>query len=196
MRNAKRIGLFGGTFDPWTKAHSAIVTAAVEQDLVDVVVVIPTIVGYHRNGKKRWLTDRQRLDVASSFVGRLPVYAIVDGAEINSKIEGKISKKDAENWRFIDTLNRCIDKYNFSELYTIIGTDSLKNFKTWHKWEEILRKSRLIVVEGRNNEHVDTDIDYIPMNIPGEYSEVSSTEIRRKFKNLDEYIKSEQWETK
>ena len=56
-----KLGIFGGTFDPFTLAHRDIVKTVLEQKLVDFVVVAPTIVSWHREGKTRWLDDRQKL---------------------------------------------------------------------------------------------------------------------------------------
>ena len=61
-----KIGIFGGTFDPFTEAHAAIVAKLLgatgnrfDKPLVDKVVVAPTIVEYHREGKIPWLADEQ-----------------------------------------------------------------------------------------------------------------------------------------
>ena len=66
-----KIGIFGGTFDPFTEAHLAIVKAAIDQNLVDEVHIIPTIVDYHRNGKDRWLSNCNRLDVINKIIEHL-----------------------------------------------------------------------------------------------------------------------------
>ena len=67
-----KVGIFGGTFDPFTEAHLAIVKAAIDQKLVDEVHIIPTIVDYHRNGKDRWLSNYDRLDVLILVFYRFP----------------------------------------------------------------------------------------------------------------------------
>ena len=66
-----KIGIFGGTFDPFTEAHLAIVKSAIDQKLVDKVHIIPTIVDYHRNSKDRWLSNYDRLDVIRKIIEHL-----------------------------------------------------------------------------------------------------------------------------
>ena len=66
-----KIGIFGGTFDPFTEAHLAIVKAAIDQKLVDEVHIIPTIVDYHRTDKDRWLLNDARLDVIRKIIDHL-----------------------------------------------------------------------------------------------------------------------------
>ena len=68
---AFKIGIFGGTFDPFTEAHLAIVKAAIDEELVDEVHIIPTIVDYYRNGKERWLPNYKRLYVIGKIIDHL-----------------------------------------------------------------------------------------------------------------------------
>lgn len=193
-----RVGLFGGTFDPWTRAHQAIVDEVLKNDLVDFVVILPTIVDYHRPGKDKWLSDTEKFKVIYGFLTKSPYQdkIMMDFQEVRMKNSGRMSEKEASEWRFINTVERCQNLYIGCELYAIIGTDSLKNFKTWHRWEDILSKCKIIAVEGRDGENVETDIDYVPVRIPDEYSGISSSGIRKKFKTLEEYMDSEFGKTK
>lgn len=57
----KRIGLFGGSFDPPHTGHVALVEAALERLHLDEVLVVPVGVAVHRNLSGR-TTPEQRLD--------------------------------------------------------------------------------------------------------------------------------------
>lgn len=188
----KRIGLFGGSFDPFTVAHMAIAEEVLRRDLVDFVVILPTIVDYHRKRKEKWLSDTDKFRVMYSFLKKSPFQdrIMLDFQEVRMRNDGRISGETLENWRFIDTLNRCAEVFPGYELYAIIGTDSLKNFKTWSRWEDILKKCSLIVVQGRDGEKVESDIGRIEIEIPQNLSNVSSSDIRSRFSDVDEYIKS------
>ena len=198
----KKIGLFGGSFDPFTVAHMAIVESSLEYNLVDTVTIIPTIVDYHRPGKKKWLTDTDKFRVIYEFTRRSKFQdrIYLDFQELGMKRNGTISEEEARNWRFVDTLNRISRTYEDSDnkiqggylykFYAILGTDSITNFKTWHKWEEILSKCEIIGVEGRNGTRAETDIPYIPLHIPMKYSNVSSSEIRERYTDVERYLES------
>ena len=188
-----RIGLFGGTFDPWTKAHQAIVDEVLKQNLVDFVVILPTIVDYHRKGKTKWLSDTEKFTAIYSFISKSPYQdkVMMDFQEVRMRNSGRISKQDALEWRFINTVERCERLFVGSDLYVIIGTDSLANFKTWHRWEDISSKCKIIAIQGRNGNVVKTDMEYIPVSIPEEFSYISSSDIRKKYDNVYEYLSKE-----
>ena len=198
-----KIGIFGGTFDPFTKAHIAIVKAAIDQKLVDEVHIIPTIVDYHRNGKERWLSNDKRLDVIFKIIDQIKGNNIYRGKIFVNQNEYCFARENApyiiNKRRYIDTLNQFIYAYNYGyndgysdlddiEYYTIIGTDSYKNFKTWTDWEEILKLSKLIVVNGRDGEDIQLDIPKIDLKIDPKYLSISSTKIREQYKNKDRPI--------
>ena len=55
-----KVGIFGGTFDPWHIGHQTIVDTVIKNNIVDIVQVVPTIVDYHRPGKEKWLNDIEK----------------------------------------------------------------------------------------------------------------------------------------
>jgi nicotinate (nicotinamide) nucleotide adenylyltransferase len=197
-----KIGIFGGTFDPFTEAHLAIVKAAIDQNIVDEVHIIPTIVDYHRYGKDRWLFNDVRLEVINKIIDHLKGNFIYKNRIFVNQNEYYFAKENApyiiNKRRYIDTLNQFIydsncyynglDDYDDIEYYTIIGTDSYKNFKTWTDWEEILKLSKLIVVNGRDGEDIQLDIPKIDLRIDSKYLSISSTKIREQYKNKDRSV--------
>ena len=189
----ERIGIFGGTFDPFHVGHLAIIDEVLNRKLVDSISIVPTIVDYHRLGKDKWLTNAKKFEVISSVISKSKNYnnIFLDLYEVRMKRAGKITEEQAKNWRFINTLERLESWFKNAnvELYTIIGTDSLRNLKTWHRWNDILSKSKIIGIEGRNGEAIETDIPYIPVKIDDKYQHISSSEIRKKYTDVKKYLK-------
>ena len=198
-----KIGIFGGTFDPFTEAHLAIVKAALDQNLVDEVHIVPTAVDYYRYGKDRWLSNDSRLEVINKIIDHLKGNYIYKNRIFVNQHEYCFARENApyiiNKRRYIDTLNQfiydCNSSYNSLddslddiEYYTIIGTDSYKNFKTWTDWEEILKLSKLIVVNGRDGEDIQLDIPKIDLRIDSKFLYISSTKIREQYKNKDRSI--------
>jgi len=174
-----KIGIFGGTFDPFHAGHYAIVNSALEKKLVDKVIVIPSVVDYYRKDKKTFFDLPARKTIIKRWLeGRSDV--ILDFSEyILAETWNGINSR-----RYVDMLQYCIGQYGPNDYYTIIGSDSLYNFKTWHKWQDILKMSKIIAVQrdGASTELNKTvaDIDYIPMTIDNQFLSVSASAIRER----------------
>lgn len=161
----ERVGIYGGSFDPFTLAHREIVKEVLEQKLVDKVIIAPTIVDYHRGDKLPWLSLTDRVGIIRELTKDLhPVF--IDETEFNRKkllgLSQELEEHAVKSWRFIDTLlriklecmNACegIEK---KEFYPIIGGDSLDNFKTWFAWKDILKQSAGLIAVERDNKPID-----------------------------------------
>ena len=72
-----KIGIFGGTFDPFTEAHLAIVKSAIDQKLVDKVHIEQTTIA----GSRKSMEERTRIRL----------WLLEGTSRHNQKIEIKIS---------------------------------------------------------------------------------------------------------
>ena len=169
MTERKRIGIFGCSADPFTLAHREIVKEALEQNLVDAVIIAPTIVDYHRGDKLPWLSTTEKLCIIRALTEDLDrVY--IDSTELNRKdliqLSPELQEHAVKSWRFIDTLLRIKLEYlntpgpKNKDFYPIIGGDSLDNFKTWFAWKDILKQSAGLIA-------VDSGIDRHHRNLEG-----------------------------
>ena len=157
----EKIGIFGCTADPFTLAHREIVKQVLKQNVVNAVVIVPTIVDWHRAGKTKWLGSEQKMTVAKALTKGLGL-VYVDDTELCLK-ERCAGNPDLEahavrNWHFVDTLvrivlNRATDNQEF---WPIVGSDELLNFKNWFAWRDILKLSDgIIAVVGRSGSGFD-----------------------------------------
>lgn len=184
---SKKIGIFGGTFDPFTFAHMAIVEKVLDDGLVDCVKIIPTIVSYHRADKAPWLSDTQRIAVINAFIQNSRHKDKLSIETIEYDFKAHHSKYVCNERRFIHTLMDLKYRYSYNindEYYVILGTDSLWNFTTWYKHNDILFNAKIIGVSGRNDILMP---DNIPIKhsiaIPVKYAAVSASKIREKYEN-------------
>ena len=137
-----RIGIYGGTFDPFHSGHLALIVKAFEQNLVDKVVVVPTTVNYYRPDKRYLFSYDEKVIIIKEFL-----------MGINYDVEVDTIEKDKDgSWRSINLVQYFHDKYPNDELFLMIGEDSFKEFTTWTRYEDILKLAKLIVAN--RSDHV------------------------------------------
>lgn len=167
-----KIGLFGGTCDHLTVGHVAIIEKVMEAGLVDRMVVIPTIVDYHRKGKQRWLSDKQRVSLISAAMACRPYSSKVSIDLIEYVFKDEHSPEVCAERRFFHTVNDI--RWN--------GTDSLANFKNWYRWEDVLKATRLIDVRGSEScERKNEELCEAIISIDSRYADVPATKMREMF---------------
>lgn len=198
-KTKKNLGIFGGTFDPFTVAHEAIIRTVLDNSIVDEIIIVPTIVTYHRKdkdgfAKESWLSKDDRRIVIEHFVNRLASEGYKVSIELCEYNYASRNFPEVINKRrYLDTLNciRSIYKPDEYDFYTIIGSDSYINFKTWFKYKEILDKSKLIVINGRDGDEICySKTIHALVDIPEEYHDISATKIRNEFTDVAAYLTS------
>nr|WP_309678190.1 nicotinate (nicotinamide) nucleotide adenylyltransferase [Polaromonas sp.] len=122
----KRIGVFGGAFDPPHNAHLALAQAALTQLALDALHIIPTGQAWH---KARALSAAgHRLAMTRLAFEAMP-RLVVDERELQ-RVGPSFT---------IDTLQSLQAENPQAQLYLIIGADQFAAFKQWHRWQDILR---------------------------------------------------------
>ena len=182
----KRLGIFGGAFDPVHKGHTQSLKFINDLKIVDEVYVIPNFASPH---------DK---DIRSSGSHRLKMLEMAFNEFENIKINEFELKNKKKSYSY-ETLNSFKQLFPDRHFSLIIGLDSLHSFTTWKNWEEILSLCSLLVL-GRTinkNKKLDKALESrITLDIDDFFSEhgkifrlgndfinVSSSEIRKKIKN-------------
>ncbi len=134
MNHAKRLGIFGGSFDPPHIAHLALAKHAIEQFGLAELRIIPTGDAWH---KARKLTPSpHRLAMTRLAFADVP-QTVVDPREIDR--QGATYS--------VDTLEELKAEQPEADLYLFIGADQANAFKTWHRWQEILGLATVVVAD-------------------------------------------------
>lgn len=153
-----KYGIFGGTFDPFTPAHYEMVCRCLSSGEVDKVIVVPTVVDYYRKGKTALFNAEHRRQVLEYWRTGFEAVGLSDRVLYDYYEYDVILKKPAievESRRYVHMLKRIVGAYGKNnEYFTIIGGDSLENFQTWHRWQDVLKLSKLIAFQ-RNGDIID-----------------------------------------
>lgn len=185
-----KIAILGGTFDPMTQAHLAMAEKVIEEKIADKVIIVPTIVTYHKPcGNKPWLDYADRCFVIREMIlsSYCREYIELDCTDFDAI--GRVSPCDRKAFqssrRFIHTLLDIKAKYSAdTKFFFIIGTDQAEKFSTWFQYKDILRIATPIVFNGRegsmlNLNRIFADYEFIELTLDlSKYGYVSSTKIR------------------
>ena len=134
MSPARRIGLFGGAFDPPHLAHAALARAAIEQLQLDEMLILPTGSAWHKAIPLS--PGEHRLAMARLAFEGLP-QARVDDREL---------RRDGPTYT-IDTLREVQREHPGAQLVLVIGADQARAFDQWRESAEIARLAIISVAE-------------------------------------------------
>lgn len=165
----RRVGLFGGTFDPPHVGH--LVTAVNVRHALDLDLVILMVANVP------WQKEGSRTITAAAHRFSMVEAAVRDVAGL---VPGRQEIDNGGPSFTADTLAVLADQFPVAEFFTIIGDDAAAGLHTWTRWREVVERSQLVVVD-RPGEPVDLDgeIDWIRVEVPR--LEVSSTDLRARF---------------
>jgi nicotinate-nucleotide adenylyltransferase len=165
----RRIGLFGGTFDPPHVGH--LVTAVNVRHALALDVML--LVVAHRP----WQKEGERM-ITSSADRFAMVAAAVEGVEGIEASDLEIARGGVSFTA--DTLAELADRFPDAELFTVVGDDAAAGLPTWERFQEVLDRSRLVVVDRPG-----TPVELPSLPAVGEWIrvevprlEVSSTDLR------------------
>ena len=117
----KRIGILGGTFDPFHKGHFMLAKTAYEQFKLDEVWIMPNGNPPHKRNIEQ--TDFEiRCEMIRLSIKEAPYMVLCD-------YEGS---EDSYHFTY-QTLGEFKKMYPDDEFYFIIGADSLRDFPTWRE---------------------------------------------------------------
>ena len=173
----KRVGLFGGTFNPPHLAHLRLATLAAEQCALDEIIIMPTFLPPHKQALQL-LSGEERMELCR----RTFTSSVFTFSDFELKKGGKSYT--------VETLRHLKETNPGDELFLIIGSDMLLSFDRWYCWQEILQLCRLIVLS-REDEITQGELSAFAENVlqldPNAYDvlncapqTLSSTMIREK----------------
>ena len=169
----RRLGILGGTFDPIHIGHLVMASYAIDALNLDEVWFMPAQTPPHK--------QREITDVAHrSAMCQLAV-------SLDSRFEfSDLDLREGSPSYTSELLELVHRQHPESELFFLIGTDSLASFPTWHQPEKILSLANLAVADRPGSPVPDDVLDALPglrervNEFDSPLIELSSTEIRER----------------
>lgn len=128
----EKIGIFGGTFDPVHLGHCRLGQAFLEELALDRVFWVPVGLPAHRAAPQ--FSSEDRLTFLRKITESEPRF-IVDDRELRRQ---KIAYT-------VETLEEFRAEFANAALYFLLGSDAFFHFQTWHRWQDILSLTNLVI---------------------------------------------------
>jgi nicotinate-nucleotide adenylyltransferase len=164
---ARRIGLFGGTFDPPHNAHVALARAALDALQLDEL---------------RWIPAGQPWQKARAITPAVHREAMVRAAiagEPRFVLERCELERSGPSY-MVDTVRELQARAPQAQWFLVLGADQIAGLHTWHDWRALLGMVTLAVAN-RPGEHPPLNPEVqrrVPRVVPLPLIDVSATEIR------------------
>ena len=156
----KRIGIYGGTFDPIHGAHLILARDALEALGLDEIIFVPASIS----------PLKKTAPVASGELRLAMLRAAIKG-------EPKFVVDDCELCRrppsyTIDTVEELRQGHSHTAIYCLIGEDNVQTLKKWHRFDELEKMVNFVILD-RKGQPSTSSYPVIDRKI-----DISATEIR------------------
>ncbi|MCQ8211264.1 nicotinate (nicotinamide) nucleotide adenylyltransferase [Cetobacterium somerae] len=163
-----KIGIYGGSFNPIHNGHIYMAKFIIDYLKLDKLLIIPVGIPSHR--EKLMVSGELRLEMCKLAFKLDPKIEVLD-------LEVKSNKLSFT----YDTLLKIIKKYPNNEYFEIIGEDSGAYFHKWKKYQEILKLSKVVVLQREGYTTLLKDPNLLQVKNP--FLNYSSTRVRESIMN-------------
>lgn len=169
----RRIGLFGGTFNPPHNGHIALAEAFLAQVRVDEVWMMVSPQNPFK-ANQQLLDDTKRLEMVRLAVAGRPHL-------VASDYEFSLPRPSFT----YQTLCRLKEDFPTTEFSLLIGGDNWASFNRWYRNEEVLHMASLYVYP-REGQPIDTHLPRGVHQLDAPLVNISSTSVRKRVANGEE----------
>jgi nicotinate-nucleotide adenylyltransferase len=169
----RRIGLYGGTFDPVHNAHLALAKLARDHLRLDELRLVPSGVPWQKQSR-----------VLTPAADRLAMLTLAVADEPRFVIESCELQRAGPSYS-IDTVRELqAAEAAPAEWFLVIGQDQYAHFSSWHEWQALLHLTTLAVAGRAGHEpRAPDDVAALPhriVTLPLPAMAVSSSEVRER----------------
>lgn len=132
---AKRLAVFGGTFDPVHIGHLRSALEVAQALKLDKVRLVPNALPPHRAAPN--VNAQQRLRMVELAIANEPLLS-VDAREL---------KRDKPSWTIDTLISLRQELAQQDQLFFVLGWDAFCGLPSWHRWTELLDHCHLLVLQ-------------------------------------------------
>ncbi len=158
----KRIGIYGGTFDPIHHGHLILAREALETLALEKVIFVPAAVSPHKLDQAQTTMAIRVAMLEAALEGEQDF--VMDRCEV---------ERPPPSFA-IDTVNEIRQREGKTQLFYFIGADNLPALPTWHRFDELEKLVKFVVLErsGMKTNH--------PFFTIRRHIDISATDIRNR----------------
>jgi len=162
IEQLKRIGIYGGSFDPIHHGHLILAREAREVLNLEKVILVPAAVS----------PFKRRAAAASGDVRLKMLRAAVENEE-GFAIDDCELLRPPPSWT-IDTVLEIRKRESDSQIYLLIGEDNVATLNRWRRFDELDKLVRFVVLD-RTGSQAQRDYQVVRRKI-----DISATDIRKR----------------
>ena len=130
----KKMGLFGGSFDPIHKGHVSMVLRLAQALELDGVVLMPTFVPPHKI-RENMAAAEHRLAMCRLVTEEHPLLTVSD-----------LELRRGGASFTVDTLTALCEQYPDTQWHLLVGADMFTTLRTWHRFADIAEMAVLCTI--------------------------------------------------
>ena len=157
----KKIGIYGGTFDPVHHGHLILGRQACEELALDRLIFVPAA-----------LSPFKKATHASGVARMSMLRAAIEGELLFTVNDCELQRPPPSY--SIDTVLEIIEREPDAELFCLIGADNLSGLSNWHRFRDLDKLVKFVVLD-RACAELKTPYQIVQRKI-----DISATEIRKR----------------
>jgi nicotinate-nucleotide adenylyltransferase len=157
----RKIGIYGGTFDPIHHAHLILAREALELLQLEKIIFIPAAISPFKDTP------------AASAETRLSMLRAAIKGEDRFCIDDCELRRKAPSYT-IDTIEEIRQREEKAKIYCLIGSDNLAGLPKWHRFKELEKTVQFVILD-RTGGQISHSFPVI-----GRRLDISATEIRKR----------------
>jgi len=165
----KRVGLFGGTFDPIHVGHLAVASAAVYGLRLDKMLFVVAHRPWQKVGSRSIASSDLRLEMVRA--------ALDDRRDF---VASSIEIDRGGSSYTIDTVETLLADDPDLELVLVVGSDVIDDLDTWHRYEELAELVTVGVIDRPGDVGAEAPEEFTVERVQAPLVDLSSTMLRKR----------------